>query len=251
MPQSQVQEVAAAPVSKGRVLVSTFAFNEGLKIQTTIDRILASTSEDVLVMDDGSGDGSIEKLRFRPVRILSNVRNQGVGASMKRVFQYALDHGYDILVVMAGNNKDDPAEIPRLLKPILEEDYDFVQGSRFLQGGGHAHMPLYRRMATRLHPLLFSLAVGKRLSESTNGFRAFRTSLLRDPRINWRQGWLDKYELEPYLLFETIRLGYRHTEVPVTKIYPPKSLGYTKMKPISGWWSILRPILYLALGVKK
>jgi dolichol-phosphate mannosyltransferase len=251
MPQTQIQELATAPASRGRVLVSTFAFNEGLKIQATVERILAATSEDVLVMDDGSKDGSIEKLHFHAVRILSNVRNQGIGASMKRVFQYALDHGYEVLVVMAGNNKDDPAEIPRLLQPIIDEGYDFVQGSRFLPGGGHGHMPLYRRLATRLHPLLFSLAVSKWLSESTNGFRAFRTALLQDPRIDWCQDWLDNYELEPYLLFQAIRLGYRHTEVPVTKIYPPKSLGYTKMKPIIGWWSILRPILYLALGMKK
>jgi dolichol-phosphate mannosyltransferase len=112
-------------------------------------------------------------------------------------------------------------------------------------------MPLYRRIATRIHPLLFSLCTRKRLTESTNGFRAFKTAILHDPRINWRQDWLDKYELEPYLLYKAITLGYKHTEVPVTKIYPPKSLGYTKMKAIKGWWSILRPVVYLALGIKK
>src|SRR5262249_34764657 len=144
-----------------------------------------------------------------------------------------------------------PAEIPRLLDPILRDGFDFVQGSRFLDGGGHGNMPIYRRFATRLHPTLFSLAVGKRVTESTNGFRAFKVSILRDKRIYWNDAWLDKYELEPYLLFKAIRLGYRHTEVPVTKIYPPKHLGYTKMKPITGWWSILRPLLYLGLRIKR
>jgi len=138
-----------------------------------------------------------------------------------------------------------------LLKPIVEDGCDFVQGSRFLQGGGYGNMPLYRRFATRFHPLLFSLAVRKRVTESTNGFRAFRISILRDPRINWRQDWLNKYELEPYLLYKVITLGYKHTEVPVTKIYPPKKLGYTKMRAVTGWWSILRPIVYLVLGIKK
>jgi dolichol-phosphate mannosyltransferase len=107
-------------------------------------------------------------------------------------------------------------------------------------------------IATRfVHPLLFSLATGRLVTETTNGFRAFRTTILRDPRINWRQDWLDKYELEPYLLFKVIDLGYRHREVPVTKIYPPHALGYTKMKPFSGWWSILRPVFYLWFGVKQ
>jgi len=96
----------------------------------------------------------------------------------------------------------------------------------------------------------FQRLVAKRVTESTNGFRAFRTALLRDPRIDWRQPWLDRYELEPYLLLKTIRLGYRHTEVPVTKIYPPREIGYTKMRPFVDWWSIIRPIVYVGLGLR-
>ena len=70
-------------------------------------------------------------------------------------------------------------------------------------------------------------------------------------RIDINQIWLDKYELEPYLFYKAITLGHKVTEVPVTKIYPPKEEGYTKMKPFSGWWSILRPLVYLALRIKK
>lgn len=65
------------------------------------------------------------------------------------------------------------------------------------------------------------------------------------------QAWLDKYELEPYLMFKAIKLGYKFKEAAVTKIYPAKKLGYTKMKPIIGWWSILRPLVFLGLGIKK
>jgi hypothetical protein len=111
-------------------------------------------------------------------------------------------------------------------------------------------MPRYRRVATRLHPLLFSLVSGHWVTESTNGFRAIRTSVLADPRIDLSQSWLDHYELEPYLYLRAIQLGYRTTEVPVTKVYPPKKLGQTKMKPISGWWSILRPLVYLGLRLR-
>jgi dolichol-phosphate mannosyltransferase len=235
----------------GKVLVCTFAFNEGEKIATTVQRILAAGQKEVLVLDDGSTDGSIEPLRLLGVQILSSGSNLGIGAMMKKSFQYAIDHGYGVIVIMAGNNKDDPTEIPRLLEPLQSGQADFVQGSRYLSGGAHRGMPLYRRFATRLHPLLFSIASRKWVTESTNGFRAFKVSLLTDPRINWGQDWLDKYELEPYLLFKTIRLGYKHTEVPVTKVYPPKKLGYTKMKPLTGWWSILRPVVYLGLGLRR
>jgi dolichol-phosphate mannosyltransferase len=74
--------------------------------------------------------------------------------------------------------------------------------------------------------------------------------MLRDAELRLDQAWLDEYELEVYLLYKAAKLGYRVTEVPVTKRYPPKELGQTKMKPITGWWSILRPLVLLGLRLK-
>lgn len=234
-----------------RVLAATFAYNEGDKIRRTLARHPRNRSYDLLVVDDGSTDGALDEVDAG-VMVIRNATNQGIGASMKSAFAFALDKGYDVLVIQAGNDKDDPLEIPALLDPILKGEADFVQGSRFLSGGAFGNMPVYRVVGTRIiHPLLFSLAAGKRVTESTNGFRAFRTSLLRDPRIDWRQEWLDRYELEPYLLLKAITLGYRHCEVPATKIYPRRELGYTKMRPLVDWWGILRPVVYLGLGIKK
>jgi dolichol-phosphate mannosyltransferase len=234
-----------------RVLAATFAYNEGEKIRRTLARHPKTRSYDLLVHDDGSTDGALDGVE-PGVIVLRNATNQGIGASMKRVFQFALDKGYDVLVVHAGNDKDEPLEIPALLEPIRNGAADFVQGSRYLGGGGFGNMPSYRLLGTRvIHPLIFSMAARKRVTESTNGFRAFRTELLRDPRIDWRQDWLDRYELEPYLLLKAILLGYRHVEVPVTKIYPAHALGYTKMRPFIDWWSIIRPVVYLGLGFKK
>jgi dolichol-phosphate mannosyltransferase len=234
-----------------RVLAATFAYNEGEKIRRTLARHPASRSYDLLVHDDGSTDGALDGIA-PGIIVLRHETNQGIGAAMKRVFEYSLANGYDVLVIHAGNDKDDPLEIPLLLEPIRAGAADFVQGSRYLGGGGFGNMPRYRVLGTRLiHPLIFSIAARKRVTESTNGFRAFRTTLLRDPRIDWRQAWLDRYELEPYLLLKAIRLGYRHVEVPVTKIYPAHALGYTKMRPFVDWWSILRPVVYLGLGLKQ
>jgi dolichol-phosphate mannosyltransferase len=234
-----------------QILAATFAFNEGEKIRRTLSRHPAHRDYDLLVMDDGSTDGSLDALD-PGILVLRNPTNRGIGASMKTVFEFALERGYEILVIHAGNDKDEPLEIPRLVAPILADEADFVQGSRFLSGGEFGNMPGYRVVATRaIHPLLFSIAARKRVTESTNGFRAFRTALLRDPRINWRQPWLDRYELEPYLLMKAITLGYRHVEVPVTKLYPDHQMGYTKMRPLIDWWSIIRPVVYLGLGLRK
>lgn len=234
-----------------RVLAATFAFNEGDKIRRTLARHPAERPYDLLVHDDGSTDGALDAVPAGVI-VLRNPSNQGIGAAMKRVFQYTIDHGYDVLVIQAGNDKDDPLEIPALLAPLERGDADFVQGSRYLGGGGFGNMPSYRVFATRVvHPLIFSLAARKKVTESTNGFRAFRTAILRDPRIDWRQAWLDRYELEPFLMLKAIRLGYRHVEVPVTKVYPAHALGYTKMRPFIDWWSIMRPVVYLGLGLKR
>jgi len=234
-----------------RVLAATFAYNEGEKIRRTLARHPPDRTYDLLVHDDGSTDGALSGIDPR-IFVLRHDTNQGIGASMKRVFQHALDHAYDVLVIHAGNDKDNPLEIPTLLDPIARDVADFVQGSRYLAGGGFGNMPAYRVFGTRVvHPLIASAAARKRITESTNGFRAFRTALLRDTRIDWRQPWLDRYELEPYLLLKAIRLGYRHVEVPVTKIYPPHEIGYTKMRPFVDWWSIIRPIVYLGLGLRK
>jgi dolichol-phosphate mannosyltransferase len=234
-----------------RVLAATFAYNEGEKIRRTLARHPQTRTYDLLVHDDGSTDGALDA-PGPGVLVLRNPTNQGIGAAMKRVFQYALDHGYDALVTQAGNDKDDPLQIPSLLAPLQNDSADFVQGSRYLDGGRFGNMPAYRVLGTRLiHPLIFSVAARKRVTESTNGFRAFRTAILRDPRIDWRQDWLDRYELEPYLMLKAIRLGYRHVEVPVTKVYPPRQQGYTKMRPGIDWWSIVRPVVYLGLGLKK
>ena len=239
-------------MAKLRVLAVPVAFNEEKKIGSVLGRFAGIEGVEVLLLDDASTDGTAAVAAKMGVAVLSQPKRGGVGAAIRRAVRHCQERGFDVLVVLAGNDKDRPAEIPRLTGPIANGDFDFVQGSRYLRGGSFGNMPLYRQLSTRfLHPFLFSIAAGKKITDSTNGFRAIRISCFDDKRIDIDQEWLDHYELEPYLFFKFIQLGYRVKEVPVTKIYPPKDLGYTKMAPFTGWWSILRPIFLLGLGLKK
>ena len=240
------------------VLVCPVAFNENEKLENAIKRFLASPVRervDYLIIDDCSTDGTTEMIhRFASegVRTIRHDQRRGVGAAIRTAIDYAMDQGCEVVVIMAGNNKDNPDEIPGLIDPILQEGCDIIQGSRYLNGGRiGGDMPAYRKLATRLHPWLMSVATGTKITDSTNGFRAIRLAMLKDERIDIRQEWLNHYELEPYILFKAVKLGYRFKEAPVTKIYPSRKVGYTKMRPIVGWWSILKPVIYLGLGIKK
>jgi len=241
-----------------KVLVCPVAYNEYGKLGRVIDRYLKSAvcrDSDYLIVDDASDDGTSQIISgYAPqgVKTVKHEHRQGVGAAIRTAIKYARQNNYTALVIMAGNDKDDPEEIPKLITPIINDDYDLVQGSRYKGHiGTGGDMPYYRKVATKLHPWLMSLVTGKTVTDSTNGFRAIRLSIFEDHRIDIDQRWLDHYELEPYLLYKTLTLGYKFMEAPVTKIYPPKKMGYTKMKPVTGWWSILKPLFYLRLGIKK
>ena len=223
------------------------AYNETGKICTVIKKVAPYVTA-VVVVDDGSTDDTAKKAKSTNVIVLQHKQNKGAGAAIRTGVEYAIKHDYDVCIPLGGDDQDDPKEIIRLMDKI-NRGYDFVQGSRWLTGGRTVDIPLFRRITTKIYALYLTLMLGRKLTDGTNGFRAFRTLLFQDKRINLWQYWLDRYELEPYLFYQCVKLDYKVTEVPVTKSYPKE--GYTKMEPFRDWWSIARPILYLKLGVKK
>jgi len=235
-----------------RIILIAPAYDEDKKIGEVVRRAPGDIVDKVLVVDDGSTDATPDIAREQGAEVLSLGAVMGVGYAIREGYRVAQKENFDIAVVIAGNNKDAPEEITRLLDPICDDGFEFVMGSRFLAGGGYGgDMPFYRKIATRLHPFLVSIFTGKRITESTNGYRALKVETLNDERINLDQSWLDHYELEVYLLMTLLMTGKRCTEVPVTKIYPPKKIGNTKMRPIVDWWRILRPVFLLGLRLRR
>lgn len=201
-------------------------------------------------MNDCSSDNTREEALLAGATVITHKRNKGAGGAIRTGIDYAIKNNFDIVLVLGGDDQDNPDESYRHFKKI-EEGYDFVQGSRYLDKGFTENLPLFRRITTKGYSWFFKIITGHTITDGTNGFRAFRTSLFKDKRINLWQDWLERYELEPYLYYMCLKLGYKVTEVPVTKRYPKGKKGYTKMIPLLDWWRITRPLIFLRLGLKK
>jgi dolichol-phosphate mannosyltransferase len=252
MSVSQAFDIDVMTRPQPRVLCVAPAWNEGERIAHVVGAVPRDVVEATVVVDDGSSDATGDYAERAGATVIRQGGNRGVGAAIRAGIDYARREGYDIVVVVSGGGKTPPEQIPRLVEPILRSEAEFVQGSRYLDGGEFLRMPLRRRIGTRGYTWLFSFFCGRRVTDASSGFRAIKLSLLDDRRINLWQEWLDRYELEPYLLFKALRLGHRVIEVPVTIAYPKTDgLAYTKMRAITDWWKIFRPIIFLALGIKK
>lgn len=235
------------------MLAAMVCYNTGQQISELLRRFPADGPTDLVVVNDGSTDDTARHLGDGRCFAVHHDTNRGIGAAIKSGIRYGLEHGYEIVVIMAGNGKDDPRLIPRLLEPIIERGYDYVQGSRFAAGGSYDNLPLFRYVMVKVHAMMFRLLTGFPGTDALNGFRAYRLSIFHDPRINIWQDWLDRYEMETYLHYKVLTLGYRVCEVPVSKTYPAKHLGekYTHIRPVIDWWSILRPLLLLICRLRK
>jgi dolichol-phosphate mannosyltransferase len=232
-------------------------YNEEQQIGRLIERfrpvVEKGIVDEVLAVDDGSTDRTPAILRqYDYCTVITHRSHRGCGDAIRSAYRHALEKNYDIFVIMAGNGKDDPAEIERLLAPILNGEADYVQGSRFLPGGNSSGLPAHRWLAMRVFTWTFSLFLMRRYTDCTNGFRAYRTALLRDPRLDWSQEWLGhSYEIEFYMHYQAAALGYRVREVPVSKVYRPATDGsYTKVR-LRDWLTNLKPLFFLRLGLKQ
>ncbi len=198
--------------------------NEGERILGQLRRLREhGFGLDVIVADGGSTDGSNDRevLRKLGVRALLVKRDPGkLSAQLRMGFAFALAEGYEGVITVDGNGKDDVAAIP-LFVAALEAGAGFVQGSRYVPGGRAINTPLERHVAIKLlHAPVTSFAARKRYTDTTNGFRGHSRELLLDPRVAPMREVFDTYELLAYLPIRAARLGYRCTEVPVTRAYP-------------------------------
>jgi dolichol-phosphate mannosyltransferase len=233
------------------ILVTLFSFNEGEKLQNLVAQFHPNREYELLFIDDGSTDGSYEFLQSRHFNVIRHDVNRGIGYGIREAIAYGRAKGFKVIVIMAANGKMLPAEIDRLVAPIINDGYDYVQGSRNLPGGKSPHLPFFRRVMINLFTAIINLFTGFKGTDVTCGFRAYRLSLFDDRRFNLEQNWLGRYEMEYYIHYYVLKGGYRIIEIPVSMVYPESGKNYSKIKPLVGWWSMIRPWLFLFLKLKR
>lgn len=195
----------------------------------------------VLLVDDGSTDGSGQLLRDSRFPVLGIPDRRGIGHALAAGVRWALERNMDAVVVIAGNGKMLPSEMRRVLDPIDRHEADFVWGSRFMRGGASPNLPSFRRTSIPLVNGYVRLMTGQPVTDATCGYCALRLDLMERATFDWEAEWLWTYGFEYYLRAKVLMDGViRWKEVPVTMRYPDRG-PYSKIRPVVGWWAMLKP----------
>jgi dolichol-phosphate mannosyltransferase len=227
--------------------------NEGGRIANLLSRMAALNVDaiaDIIIVDGGSKDGSLELGALQQKGVRGLLLKTGAGklsSQLRCAYAFALDQGYDGIVTIDGNDKDDPEAIPRFIEN-LQQGVDFVQASRFIAGGTAENTPKSRDFAIRfIHAPMLSLFSGFAWTDTTQGFRAYSRKMLVDTKVAVFRDVFSTYELLAYLSYRAPRLAYRCVELPTVRRYPKGEVP-TKISAVKGNLSVLSVLFRACLG---
>lgn len=225
--------------------------NEGEKFKKQLEKLQpCSKLADIIISDWGSTDEStnpkfLKKMRVKTLLTLKSPGRQGT--QLRMAFSYALKRGYKGVIQIDGNNKDGVEAIPDFIK-ALEDGYDYIQGSRFIEGGKAVNTPPLRYLAVRLlaSPIL-SLGARHWYTDVTNGFRGYSKKYLIHPKVQPFRDIFINYEFNMYLTVRANQLGLKTKEIPVSRKYA-KGKVHTKISFLKGNLFFLLSQLKSAIG---
>lgn len=196
-----------------RYIVLILCFNEAPFMERVISSVRQHTS-DILVVDDGSQDGSVDLILRSGVPALFHARNYGKGQAIRTGLGWILDQEFDYVVFMDGDGQHDAADLPRFVQ-AMRQGFDFICGNRMEHPGG---MPKRRRVTNQLGSWALSRIINAPIPDTMVGFRALSCSLLRRfPSIS--QG----FTIETEILLRAFEQEIRHINIPVKTIYHPRT----------------------------
>src|SRR5262245_37198196 len=184
------EELARRTLEQNRVAIFIVAYNAERHIEKVLRRIPAWVAErlaEIFIIDDHSKDNTVAAAQkvdwpqiYAPLRIFRTPYNQGYGGNQRLGYLYAIEQGFDIVILLHGDGQYAPEALPYILAPYAE-GADSVFGSRFInpmdaiKGG----MPVYKWIGNRILTRMQNLILGAQMSEMHSGYRSYRTSVLR------------------------------------------------------------------------
>ncbi len=186
------------------------AYNEEKPIGDVIKKSLNYVDK-VIVCDDGSRDLTSTKAKEANAIVIKHEKNLGKGAALKSLFKYALNVNADVVVTIDGDGQFLPEEINKIIKPIIENDYDIVIGNRF---DDHKEMPSYRKVGNKMLDKITKMAADLPFTDTQSGFRAYSKKAIESISFT-----IDGFGVDSEILIDASNKGLKITEEKVTVIY--------------------------------
>jgi len=200
-----------------RFLTALPVYNERKHVDSVLNEVLRYSSE-VLVVDDGSTDGTSDVLaKRRDIQCVTHEHNQGYGAALRSAFQYSILHHYDVVVTIDCDGQHQPQHIPEFIAAIEQQQADIISGSRYLaQFEGDSLPPEERRRVNAHVTAEINHRLRLELTDAFCGFKAYRTTALAQLELT-EPG----YAMPLQLWVQAARAGLKIKELPVPLIYLP------------------------------
>lgn len=210
-----------------RIVAVIPAYNEEKALADVISKTSQYVDE-IIVINDGSADRTAEVALEAGAQLINHPTNLGKGEALKSGFKAVSDDS--IIVTIDGDGQHNPDEIPDIVKPILEDGADLVNGSRYLYGH-EENTPAYRRVGQKVLDIATNISAGIKVTDSQSGFRAF--SMRTRDCFRFKD---TGFGIESEMLVDVAEAGLKIVEVPITVRYDVD--GSTK-DPITHGFGVL------------
>ena len=185
-------------------------------VEGTISEVIQGVSQyidkkNIIIIDDGSTDGTLEIAERTGVVVLKNTSNKGKGFSLKKGYHCAIKKDYQAVICLDADLQHDPHDIPKFLNSFENTNADLILGSRM---DDLSTMPWDRQFSNQTTSLIISLLTGQRVRDSQSGYRLIKTDVLQKIKLI-----SNKYETESELLVKALKSKFKIAHVPIKTIY--------------------------------
>ena len=240
--QASVGHAVPPDVERARsakIIVVMPARNAARTLEATFSAIPTDVVDEIILVDDGSTDGTLDVARRLPLHLIWHPHNVGYGGNQKTCYLEALQRGADVVVMLHPDGQYEPSLIPRMVEPILAGHADMVLGSRLTRPGAwrSTGMPRYKFLANRGLTRVENLVLGTQLSELHTGYRAYSRELLLT--VPFLRNSID-FVFDSEMVMQAVHFGFRIAEVPAsTRYFPEASSASAGQSIVYGFKTLL------------